>query len=47
MLDYYHNSGNAYFYGKTTIVGANYKVYCERGFYDTRRELGYFWNMPK
>ena len=32
VLDYYHNSGNAYFYGKTTIVGADYKVYCERGF---------------
>ena len=47
VLDYYHNSGNAYFYGKTTIVGADYKVYCERGFYDTRRQLGYFMKHAK
>lgn len=47
VLDYYHNSGNAYFYGKTTITGADYKVYCERGFYDTRREQGYFMKHAK
>ena len=34
--------GQCLFDGKTTIVSANYKVYCERGFCDTRRELGYF-----
>ena len=47
VLDYYHNSGNAYFYGKTTIAGADYKVYCERGFYDTKREQGYFMKHAK
>lgn len=47
VLDYYHNSGNAYFYGKTTIKGSDYKVYCERGFYDTRREQGYFMKHAK
>ena len=42
MLDYYPPTGNAYFYGKTTITGQDYKVYSERGFYDTRKEEGYF-----
>ncbi|MDO5105851.1 OstA-like protein [Capnocytophaga sp.] len=42
VLDYYHPTGNAYFYGATTITGKDYKVYCERGFYDTRQEEGYF-----
>ncbi len=42
VLDYYHPTGNAYFYGATTITGRDYKVYCERGFYDTRKEEGYF-----
>ena len=42
VLDYYHPTGNAYFYGATTITGQDYKVYCERGFYDTRKEEGYF-----
>lgn len=42
ILDYYHPTGNAYFYGATTITGQDYKVYCERGFYDTRKEEGYF-----
>ncbi|MFK8283571.1 OstA-like protein [Capnocytophaga canis] len=42
VLDYFHNTGNAYFYGATTIVGKDYKTYSEKGFYDTRREEGYF-----
>ena len=47
VLDYYHTSGNAYFYGKTTIVGADYKLYCERGYYDTRHQQGYFMKEAK
>ena len=40
-LDYYRTSKNAYMYGPSTITGADYKMYCERGFYDTKIESGY------
>jgi len=42
QLDYYETSKNAYLYGPSTITGATYKIYCERGFYDTKVESGYF-----
>ena len=41
QLDYYTSSKNAYMYGPSTIVGETYKLYCERGFYDTKVESGY------
>jgi len=41
QLDYYQSSKNAYMYGPSTIVGETYKIYCERGFYDTKVESGY------
>ncbi|WP_222985031.1 OstA-like protein [Flagellimonas meishanensis] len=41
QLDYYTNSKNAYMYGPSTITGEEYKIYCERGFYDTKIEQGY------
>ncbi|MFS4492373.1 OstA-like protein [Maribacter sp. 2308TA10-17] len=41
QLDYYQTSKNAYMYGPSTITGETYKIYCERGFYDTRIESGY------
>ncbi len=41
QLDYYKDSKNAYMYGSSTITGQTYKIYCERGFYDTRIERGY------
>ncbi len=41
QLDYYTNSKNAYMYGPSTIIGDAYKMYCERGFYDTNIESGY------
>lgn len=41
QLDYYQTSKNAYMYGPSTIVGETYKIYCERGFYDTKVESGY------
>ncbi|TVZ17376.1 OstA-like protein [Maribacter sp. MAR_2009_72] len=41
QLDYYTTSKNAYMYGPSTIVGEAYKIYCERGFYDTKIESGY------
>lgn len=41
QLDYYTSSRNAYMYGPSTITGDTYKIYCERGFYDTKIESGY------
>ncbi len=41
QLDYYRVSKNAYMYGPSTIIGEDYKIYCERGFYDTKIEQGY------
>ena len=41
QLDYYTTSKNAYMYGPSTITGDTYKMYCERGFYDTKVESGY------
>ncbi len=40
-LDYYTTSKNSYLYGPSTITGETYKMYCERGFYDTKIESGY------
>lgn len=42
QLDFYSETGNAFFYGPTTITGETSTVYCERGFYDTRGDTGYF-----
>ncbi len=42
QLDYYTTTKHAYMYGPSTITGKDYKVYCERGFYNTRNEEGYF-----
>ena len=41
QLDYYQNSKNAYMYGPSTITGKTYKIYFERGYYDTKIESGY------
>lgn len=41
-LDFYSETGNAYFYGPTTIKGEQSTIYAERGFYDTRGNTGYF-----
>lgn len=42
QLDYYSDTSLAYMYGPSTIVGDSSKVYCERGFYDTKNNKGYF-----
>ena len=42
QLDFYSELGHAYLYGPSTITGETSKVYCERGFYDTRNDTGYF-----
>ena len=40
-LDYYTKTKKAYMYGPSTITGETYKIYCERGFYNTAIERGY------
>ncbi|MFD1095474.1 OstA-like protein [Salegentibacter chungangensis] len=42
QLDFYSETGHAYLYGPSTIEGETSTVYCERGFYDTRGDTGYF-----
>lgn len=42
QLDFYSETGFAYMYGPSTIVGEASTVYCERGFYDTNNDIGYF-----
>lgn len=41
-LDFFNDSGHAYTFGPTTIDGETDKIYCERGFYDTQEDFGYF-----
>jgi len=42
QLDFYSNSGIAYMYGKSVIKHQGSTIYCERGYYDTNADLGYF-----
>lgn len=42
QLDFYSETGGAYLYGESTIVSDASTVYCERGYYDTRGDTGYF-----
>ncbi len=42
QLDFYSETGGAYLYGKSTIVSETSTVYCERGYYNTRTDKGYF-----
>lgn len=42
QLDFYSESGHAYLFGPTTITSDASKIYCERGFYDTNNDTGYF-----
>lgn len=42
QLDFYEENGGAYLYGKSTIVSEESTIYCERGYYNTRNNTGYF-----
>lgn len=42
QLDFYSETGHAYLYGPSTITSEASTIYCERGFYDTRGDTGYF-----
>lgn len=43
-LDYYTNSGYTYLYGPSTITNKENenKIYCERGFYNTKTDISHF-----
>lgn len=41
-IDFYTESGHAYLYGPSTITSTESELYCERGFYDTHKDYGYF-----
>lgn len=47
QLDFYSDTRHAYMYGPTTIVGDATDIYCERGFYDTQNDTGYFVKKSK
>ncbi len=42
QLDFYSESGHAYMYGPSTIKDETSTIYCERGFYNTNNDTGYF-----
>jgi lipopolysaccharide export system protein LptA len=42
QLDFYTETGHAYMFGPSTIDGETSKIYCERGFYNTNNDTGYF-----
>lgn len=46
-LDFYTKNGHAYLYGPSTIVGKTSKIYTQRGFYDTKKDVGYFMKNSK
>ncbi len=41
-LDFYTLTGFAFLFGPTTITSETSVIYCERGFYDTQNDTGYF-----
>lgn len=41
-LDFFTENGHAYMYGPSTIEGETSTIYCERGFYNTNNDTGYF-----
>jgi len=42
FLDFYTENGHAYLYEPSTVQTESGKVYCEKGFFDTRTNFGYF-----
>ena len=42
QLDYFTETNKAYLYGPTKIIGADYDIYCERGFYNLDAQRGNF-----
>ncbi|WP_241697189.1 OstA-like protein [Winogradskyella eckloniae] len=46
-LDFFTENGYAYLFGPSTITGETSKIYCERGFYDTNKNVGHFQKKAK
>ena len=46
-LDFYTITGHAFLYGPTTITSDSSIIYCERGFYNTNNDTGYFVKKSK
>ncbi len=42
QLDFYSETGHAYLFGPTTITSETSTIYCERGFYNTNNDTGFF-----
>ena len=42
QLDYFTESNKAYLYGPTKIIGSDYDIYCERGYYNLDAQRGNF-----
>ncbi|MBA21896.1 MAG: OstA-like protein [Flavobacteriales bacterium] len=42
QLDYFTETNKAFLYGPTKIIGADYDIYCERGFYNLDAQRGNF-----
>lgn len=40
-LDYFNETGKVYLYGPSTVKSPESTLYCERGFYDTKTDIGY------
>lgn len=47
QLDFYSKDGHAYMYGPSKIVGETSTISCERGFYNTNNDTGYFLKNSK
>ncbi len=41
-LDYYNNSGHSYLFGPSTITSKDNFIYTEKGFYDSKKNVGHF-----
>ncbi|RYZ91207.1 MAG: OstA-like protein, partial [Proteobacteria bacterium] len=41
-LDYFNNSGHAYLFGPSTITSEQNFIYTEKGFYDSKKNVGHF-----
>jgi lipopolysaccharide export system protein LptA len=41
-VDYFNNSGHAYLFGPSTITSEKNFIYTEKGFYDSKKNVGHF-----
>ena len=41
-LDYFTDTKESFFYGPSKIIGKDYDIYCEKGYYDSNKQSGNF-----